>query len=213
MLTYSELYEHNKNLCDAPSHLRDIKCSKHKTHLHKCVWLHKQCTFTTFSPSTHFWYTYDTRFSVLMVPSPVPIVYYPHALPASITLILSVFKWDTHITQTTVTVYTHTLISSYVDVLGYPTVHWQNVCILYCKTSNVLNPRDLTYVLMYVPFTFNLIFVVPSIMLYSSEISPTRCNNCVFILRNGFTLHVSDDNLNHHQEYICCIWPQVSRLT
>ena len=27
-----------------------------------------------------------------------------------------------------------------------------------------------------------LIFVVPSIMLYSSEISPTRCNNCVFIL-------------------------------
>ena len=25
-----------------------------------------------------------------------------------------------------------------------------------------------------------LIFVVPNIMLYSSEISPTRCNNCVF---------------------------------
>ena len=60
---------------------------------------------------------------------------------------------------------------------------------------------------------FFLMFVVPSIMLYSSEISPTRCNNCVFILRNGFTLHVSDDNLTHHQEYICCIWPQVSRLT
>ena len=37
-------------------------------------------------------------------------------------------------------------------------------------------------------------------MLYSSEISPTRCNNCVFILRNGFTLHVSGDNLTHHQE-------------
>ena len=49
--------------------------------------------------------------------------------------------------------------------------------------------------------------------LSSSEISPTRCNNCVFILRNGFTLHVSDDNLTHHQEYICCVWPQVSRLT
>ena len=47
---------------------------------------------------------------------------------------------------------------------------------------------------------------------YSSEISP-RCNNCVFILRNGFTLHVSGDNLTHHQEYIYCIWPQVSRLT
>ena len=46
-----------------------------------------------------------------------------------------------------------------------------------------------------------LIFVVPSIMLYSGEISPTRCNNCVFILRNGFTLHVSGDNLTHHQEY------------
>ena len=41
----------------------------------------------------------------------------------------------------------------------------------------------------------------------------TRCNNCIFILRNGFTLHVSGDNLTHHQEYICCIWPKVSRLT
>ena len=61
--------------------------------------------------------------------------------------------------------------------------------------------------------TRDLIFVVPSIMLCRSEISPTRCNNCVFILRNGFTLHVSRDNLTHHQEYICCIWPQVSRLT
>ena len=58
-----------------------------------------------------------------------------------------------------------------------------------------------------------LIFVVPRIMLYSSEICPTRCNNCVFILRNGFTLHVSGDNLTHHQEYICSIWPHVSRLT
>ena len=36
-------------------------------------------------------------------------------------------------------------------------------------------------------------------MLYSSEISPTRCNNYVFILRNGFTLHVSGDSLTHHQ--------------
>ena len=61
--------------------------------------------------------------------------------------------------------------------------------------------------------THNLIFVVPSIMLYSSEMSPTRRNNWFFILRNGFTLHVSGDNLTHHQEYICCIWPQVSRLT
>ena len=48
-------------------------------------------------------------------------------------------------------------------------------------------------------YNSDLIFVVPSIMLYSSEISPTRCNN--FILRNGFTLHVSGDNSTHHQEY------------
>ena len=61
--------------------------------------------------------------------------------------------------------------------------------------------------------SLNLIFVVPNIMLYSSEISLSRCNNCVFILRNGFTLHVSGDSLTDHQEYICCIWPQVSRLT
>jgi hypothetical protein len=50
-------------------------------------------------------------------------------------------------------------------------------------------------------------------LIFSGEISPTRCNSCVFILRNGFTLHVSGDNLTHHPEYICCIWPQVSRLT
>ena len=50
------------------------------------------------------------------------------------------------------------------------------------------------------PSFFFLIFVVPCVMLYSGEISPTRCNNCVFI-RNGFTLHVSGDNLTHHQEY------------
>ena len=50
-------------------------------------------------------------------------------------------------------------------------------------------------------FMFDLIITAAS----SSEISPTRCNNCVLILRNGFTLHVSGDNLTHHQEYICCI--------
>ena len=44
----------------------------------------------------------------------------------------------------------------------------------------------------------NLVFVVPSIMLCSSEISPTRCNNCVFILRNGFTPHVSGDTPNFY---------------
>ena len=50
-------------------------------------------------------------------------------------------------------------------------------------------------------------FLDPEKVQHSSEISPTRCKNCVFILRNGFTLHVSGDNLTHHQEYICCIWP------
>ena len=49
--------------------------------------------------------------------------------------------------------------------------------------------------------TESLIFVVPCIMLYSGEISPTRCNNCVFFSAMVFTLHVSGDNLTHHQEY------------
>lgn len=75
-----------------------------------------------------------------------------HALPASITLILLVFKWGTFIPQTIVTV--HTLRSIYVDVLGYPTVHSQLVCILYCTTSSVLNPCNRIYVLMYVPFMY-----------------------------------------------------------
>jgi len=62
--------------------------------------------------------------------------------------------------------------------------HWDNT--KHCKTQK------------FVPVF--LIFVVPCIMLYIGEISPTRCSNCVFI-RNGFTLHVSGDNLTHHQEY------------
>ena len=45
-----------------------------------------------------------------------------------------------------------------------------------------------------------LIFVVPCIML-NSEISPTRCNNCVYSSQWLFTLHVSGDNSTHHQEY------------
>ena len=56
------------------------------------------------------------------------------------------------------------------------------------------------------------IFVVPCIMLYSSEISPTRCNNCVFILRNGFTLHVSGDNLTHHQVCKCVTFAMTNKL-
>ena len=92
------------------------------------------------------------------------------------------------------------------------------LCDLYC--FNILHAHSLQTVITWrrdtnqkTHPTGNLIFVVPSIMLYSSEIIPTRCNNCVFNLRNGFTLHVSGDNLTHHQEYIRCIWPQVSRLT
>ena len=58
----------------------------------------------------------------------------------------------------------------------------------------------------------NLIFVVPSIMLYSGEISPTRCNNCVFYSQwlystcFGWQSHPSS-------RVQCCIWPQVSWLT
>ena len=86
-----------------------------------------------------------------------------------------------------------------------------------CNFTMNINRKSVKYYqgMNFVELTLaeNLIFVVPSIMLYSSEISPTRCNISVFILRNGFTLHVSGDNLTHHQEYICCIWPQVSWLT
>ena len=45
------------------------------------------------------------------------------------------------------------------------------------------------------------VYLLLQTALHSSEISPTRCTNCVFILRNGFTLHVSGDSLTHHQEY------------
>ena len=58
-----------------------------------------------------------------------------------------------------------------------------------------------------------VITVLFCVVLPAELISPTRCNNCVFILRNGFTLHVSGHSLTHHQGYICCIWLQVSRLT
>jgi len=49
--------------------------------------------------------------------------------------------------------------------------------------------------------------------LHVLKIIPTRCNNCVLFFANAFTLHVSGDNLTHHQQYMCCIWPQVSRHT
>jgi len=34
-----------------------------------------------------------------------------------------------------------------------------------------------------------------------------------FYSSQWLTLHVSGDSLTHHQEYISCIWPQVSWLT
>ena len=60
-------------------------------------------------------------------------------------------------------------------------------------TKDIANIRFLVslYLCIRLRLRIFLIFVVLSIMLYSSEISPTRCNNCVFILRNGFTIHVS----------------------
>ena len=47
-------------------------------------------------------------------------------------------------------------------------------------------------------------------MLYMAkgEISTTRWT-IGFFIHIGFNQHVSDDNLAHHQEYICCIWPMV----
>jgi len=53
---------------------------------------------------------------------------------------------------------------------------------------------------------------------------PTGCNNKVvnnsnkmqqmrFYYSQWLTLHVSGDNLTHHQAYISCIWPPVSWLT
>ena len=45
------------------------------------------------------------------------------------------------------------------------------------------------------------------------KIIPTRCNNCCLFFANALTLHVSGDNPTHHQEYMCCIWPQVSGHT
>ena len=87
------------------------------------------------------------------------------------------------------------------------------VCCIYFSTYIFLT--SLSHFLNFYYFLFPTVkeyFLTLSNKI-SSEISPTRCNNCVFILRNGFTLHVSGDNLTRHQEYICCIWPQVSRLT
>ena len=57
--------------------------------------------------------------------------------------------------------------------------------------------------------SMNLIFVVPCIMLYSGEISPTRCSSCVFYSQwlystcFGWQSHPSSG-------VQCCIWPQVS---
>jgi hypothetical protein len=58
----------------------------------------------------------------------------------------------------------------------------------------------------------NLIFVVPCVMLYSGEISPTRCNNCVFYSQWLFSTCFGWQS--HPSSGVqCCIWPQVSWLT
>ena len=57
-----------------------------------------------------------------------------------------------------------------------------------------------------------LIFVVPCIMLYSGEISPTRCNNCVFYSQWFFSTCFGWQS--HPSSGVqCCIWPQVSWFT
>ena len=62
-----------------------------------------------------------------------------------------------------------------------------------------------TYIKLYICGSVHRAFVV--------KIIPTRYNNCGLFFANAFTLHVSGDNPTHHQEYMCCIWPQVSRHT
>ena len=46
-----------------------------------------------------------------------------------------------------------------------------------------------------------------------SENNSNEMQQLRFILRKCFTLHVSGDNPTHHWEYMCCIWPQISRHT
>ena len=57
--------------------------------------------------------------------------------------------------------------------------NWVNILqhVLY-----IISPKQCLVKLMALCklLTLNLIFVVPCIMLYSGEISPTRRNNCVF---------------------------------
>ena len=51
---------------------------------------------------------------------------------------------------------------------------WSLFCVQYKS-----NPHYKNYFNIILLYTFNLIFVVPCIML-NSEIIPTRCNNCVY---------------------------------
>ena len=50
-----------------------------------------------------------------------------------------------------------------------------------------------------VTFPFRTCSPLSIYLLNSGEICPTRCNNCVFLFT--VALHVSGDNLTHHQEY------------
>ena len=72
--------------------------------------------------------------------------------------------------------------------------------------AQCLNPHDSLWRF------FFLIFLVPCIMLFNGEISPTRCNNCVF---HSHWLYSTCFGWQSHPSsgVQCCIWPQVSWLT
>ena len=83
------------------------------------------------------------------------------------------------------------------------------------RSTSVLTRPHFLYYILFQEYSVNscmyLIFVVPCIMLYIGEISPTRCNNCVFYSQwlystcFGWQSHPSSG-------VQCCIWPQVSWL-
>ena len=90
---------------------------------------------------------------------------------------------------------------------------WEAFCVLLTVHLSIIlgNVRLDTHLLDFTigllwSSTFFLIFVVPCIMLCSSEISPTWCNNCVYSSQwlystcFGWQFHPSSG-------VQCCIWP------
>ena len=72
------------------------------------------------------------------------------------------------------------------------------------RAARILKYRQL-HLKHFYEFHENMIYS-RSLKQNGSEISPTRCNSCVFILRSGFTLHVSGDNLTHHQDFLVFLY-------